>query len=387
MKRLVLCVDRDDDLGVKTGIKSPVIGRDANLQAASQLLLADPEEADANAMFAAVKLHDELVNVPAKQKRLSGEDEPGDEVDVATVCGHPMVGRKSDLELSDQLDRVFAEVKPDSVLLVTDGAEDDHIRPLITSRVRVDGTTRVVVRQAQNLESFFYVVTKAIQDDKVRKRFLIPLAIAFLTLGIASLWKVAHVGQGFIMSTLGAYFLVVAFKWEEPVIEFGSDMRRALETGRYLTLGSLILSLFIIVFGLSQGWTAVLTSENTLFSAMVISAGASLWYFIVAGMGYTVGKTLDLYFHHGRLQWMVFVVLLSLLVAGLISSAVIEILRYLVVASQGPFEKVGFVMLYSFAALILGFFAWIIYGYVKERPGVNEETDKGPAGSEPTIVT
>ena len=46
MKILVLCVDRDDDIGVKTGIKGPLVGRDDNLAAATKLGLADPEDSD-----------------------------------------------------------------------------------------------------------------------------------------------------------------------------------------------------------------------------------------------------------------------------------------------------------------------------------------------------
>ena len=34
---LVLCVDRDGDLGAKAGVKTPVTGRDANLNAAVSL--------------------------------------------------------------------------------------------------------------------------------------------------------------------------------------------------------------------------------------------------------------------------------------------------------------------------------------------------------------
>ncbi|MCX8204007.1 MAG: DUF373 family protein, partial [Nitrososphaeria archaeon] len=57
---LILVVDEDDDVGRKTGWETPITGRDRNFLAAKDLLLADPEEADANAMFAAVKLYDEL---------------------------------------------------------------------------------------------------------------------------------------------------------------------------------------------------------------------------------------------------------------------------------------------------------------------------------------
>lgn len=57
---LVLCVDRDGDLGAKAGVKTPVVGREANLNAAVALALKDPEEPDANAMFEVVRIFDRL---------------------------------------------------------------------------------------------------------------------------------------------------------------------------------------------------------------------------------------------------------------------------------------------------------------------------------------
>ena len=35
-KLLVICIDRDDDLGRKTGIPTPVVGRDACIEAAQR---------------------------------------------------------------------------------------------------------------------------------------------------------------------------------------------------------------------------------------------------------------------------------------------------------------------------------------------------------------
>ncbi len=43
MDILVICIDKDDDIGVKAEVKSPVIGRAACLDAASRLGAADPE--------------------------------------------------------------------------------------------------------------------------------------------------------------------------------------------------------------------------------------------------------------------------------------------------------------------------------------------------------
>jgi hypothetical protein len=41
---LILCVDRDGDLEVKSAIKTPLLGRTANLDGAVALALKDPEE-------------------------------------------------------------------------------------------------------------------------------------------------------------------------------------------------------------------------------------------------------------------------------------------------------------------------------------------------------
>ena len=60
-KTLVLCIDGDDDIGIKAKIDTPIIGRQANLDSATRLAVSDPEEADANAMFGEVKLIDELM--------------------------------------------------------------------------------------------------------------------------------------------------------------------------------------------------------------------------------------------------------------------------------------------------------------------------------------
>ena len=45
-KLLVICIDRDDDIGKKAGIVSPVVGRNACLDAAQRLALEDPEDDD-----------------------------------------------------------------------------------------------------------------------------------------------------------------------------------------------------------------------------------------------------------------------------------------------------------------------------------------------------
>ena len=79
MSLLVIAIDRDNDLGRKTGIRSPVIGREANIRASLELGLSDPEESDTNTMLAAIKTYDQLL-------------EKGKKVEVVTICGDVRVG-------------------------------------------------------------------------------------------------------------------------------------------------------------------------------------------------------------------------------------------------------------------------------------------------------
>ena len=61
-KLLVICVDRDNDVGEKTGIQTPVVGRDSCIEAAQRLALEDPEDADSNAIFYAIKTYEDLIS-------------------------------------------------------------------------------------------------------------------------------------------------------------------------------------------------------------------------------------------------------------------------------------------------------------------------------------
>ena len=84
-RTLILCIDSDDDIGIKGKVKTPLIGREANIQAATKLALSDPEEADANAMFGAVKLYDKLL-----------KDYPNETFEVATIAGSSKGGVNAD---------------------------------------------------------------------------------------------------------------------------------------------------------------------------------------------------------------------------------------------------------------------------------------------------
>jgi putative membrane protein len=139
---LILCVDRDGDIETKAGIKTPLQGRTANLDAAVSLALRDPEEPDANAMFEAVRLYD----------RLESEKQPAESFEVATISGLERGGVGADRKLVSELGRLLDSFSADEVILVTDGYSDEAVLPLVESRVPVSSVRRIVVKHSESIE-------------------------------------------------------------------------------------------------------------------------------------------------------------------------------------------------------------------------------------------
>ncbi|MCJ7816481.1 MAG: DUF373 family protein, partial [Candidatus Aenigmarchaeota archaeon] len=120
-KILVLNVDRDNDLGEKIKVKGPVIGRDSVLKTGIEMGLNDPESSDFNGIFQAVKVYDEM------RKQYS--------VEIAILTGDRDVGIKSDRIIGEQLKNVLSKFEANFVVIVTDGSEDEHVIPVIQSKV------------------------------------------------------------------------------------------------------------------------------------------------------------------------------------------------------------------------------------------------------------
>ena len=147
---LILCVDRDGDLEVKAGIKTPLLGRTANLDAAVALALKDPEEPDANAMFEAIRLYD----------RLQNEKKPEEIFEVATISGTELGGVSADRKLVGELNSLLESFTASEVILVSDGYSDEAVLPLIESRVPVSSVRRIVIKHSESIEETAAVFTK-----------------------------------------------------------------------------------------------------------------------------------------------------------------------------------------------------------------------------------
>jgi putative membrane protein len=175
---LILCVDRDNDIGRKTNTKTPIIGKENNVEAATKLILADPEEADANTMFEAIRLYDNL-----------GKSDSSNELrQIVTITGSELGGVAADRKLVTELVGVLKDFQANSLILVTDGFSDEDIIPLVQSRIPVTSVRRVVVKHSEALEetaAVFSRYLKMLVDDPRYSKIALGLpGVLLIALGV-----------------------------------------------------------------------------------------------------------------------------------------------------------------------------------------------------------
>ncbi|MEF8774458.1 MAG: DUF373 family protein [Halobacteriales archaeon] len=291
---LVLCVDLDDDIGRKTGVETPVIGRAAVREAAVALATADPEDSDVNVLFQG--LH--------TARDLADRDEA---VEVAAVTGVEGSDLKANRAVGREIDEVLASLSTAEdvrTIVVTDGAQDESVLPVIRSRVTVDGVRRVVVRQAQDLESMYYTIKQVLDDPETRGTILIPLGILLLIYPLSVL--ASQVGLpgtvlGFSSGLLGLYFLARGFGIEHTVDDVVDGMRDSLYAGRVTIITYVVAAALLLIGGVSglQALEAARASApgGQLGAVEVLAAltyGAVRW-FAAAGITTSVGQITDEY--------------------------------------------------------------------------------------------
>lgn len=250
---LILCVDRDGDLGTKAQIKTPLIGRDSNLNAAVALALRDPEEPDANAMFEAVRLHD----------RLLGEGKPGEIFEVATISGSELGGVGADRKIVAELNEILGSFHADEVILVTDGYSDEAVLPLVESRVPVSSVRRIVVKHSESIEetaALFTRYLRMLMENPRYSRIALGLpGVLLLILGVLAVFGLVHYYLMAFVIVLGLFLFVKGFGVDRMAKSFYKWIREysppplPVQISIYSTLAGILC----VAVGIYLGWNAI----------------------------------------------------------------------------------------------------------------------------------
>jgi len=368
---LVLCVDRDNDLGMKAGIDTPILGRQENVNAATSLALRDPEEADANAMFEAVRIYDNL------KKGAKGKEEH----EVATIAGSDLTGVEADRQLVSELTEVLKEFPATDVILVTDGYTDEMVLPLIESRVPVTSVRRIVIQHSKSIEetaALFSRYMKLLVENPRYSRMLLGLpGILLIVLGV-----LAFIPGGLTYAIpalgviIGAFLVLRGFRVDKTFhnfVKWVRDYSPPPFTVQITNFSALAGILVILVGGYLGGTTAanVATSVDDAFSHIPRLIGEFLYastYLIFIGMCVILsGRAVRWFFERDPRLWRTVVI-----VVGVAASSVmfVEASKILIDPTFGYdyllFAIVGGISVIVFTVLTVIFLRKRYRGYFKE---------------------
>ena len=249
-KLLVICIDRDDDIGKKAGIVSPVVGRNACLEAAQRLALEDPEDDDSNAIFGAVKTYEDLIS-------------KGYTAEVVTIAGDKNRGVQADEKIVIQIKSVLQKFSANGAVIVSDGDDDEMVIPVIQNVIPVVSVQRVVMQVSKTIEHSYAVFGKflkmVVYDTRYSKFFLGVPGILLLIGGIGTV--VGYTAEIFavLVSILGGAFLVRAFDIDKA----WGNWAKPTPTG-FIRIFTLVTGLILILASVPAGITTI---DNSVLSS------------------------------------------------------------------------------------------------------------------------
>ncbi|MCL4336605.1 MAG: DUF373 family protein [Candidatus Thermoplasmatota archaeon] len=366
MTTLVLNVDRDNDYGEKAGIAGPIVGYEACYNAALKLISADPEDSDANALFGGIRHYADLMKqgIPAE---------------IALITGDMDVGQVSDEIIGKQLDLLLSGNEFEDVILVTDGAEDDYIVPLIISRKKIRYVKHIIVRHNQNIESLYYYIVKALKDKKLINKFIIPLGIVLLTYGIVSLGfiifaflatKVPSIDPSlgaltFVTIILGAYFVERGFELWKTVRKFIKSVSEYAQETRILFL-SYVISASLVFVGIASSYVITTQTMFNPVDGVLIFLSMFTWWVYGAYFAIEAGSAIEMYNNNNRnaIFRILYGLMFSLSVAFIVYG-MINYIRYILQFIQ--FTAAIISLFFLVLGLIIAMLSSMVHRYFNER--------------------
>jgi putative membrane protein len=265
-KVIVLCIDRDDDIGIKAGIETPIIGKESCINAGVKLAIEDPEDSDCNAIFGAIKSFEEF--------KIKGYN-----VEIALVAGKYNRGIEGDLKITQEIDKVLEIYSADSAVVISDGEDDETAIPLIQGRIPIISIQRVIVRQSRSVEYSYAILARYIKilfyDPRYSKFFLGLPGALLVTSGLSIIFGFSREAFALGISILGAAFILRAFDIDKSIATLSKPSPSAFIRVFSYFAGTMII-IASILNGIShvpqemlesnEGITSIITNKEVLSS-------------------------------------------------------------------------------------------------------------------------
>ena len=283
MTTLVLCVDRSDAIGRASGISTPIVGWEAVRSLVVDVGLADPEDTSVNTLLSGLRIARDI------------RDEEDAEAKIAVVSGAGESMVNADRALARQIDELVTEFEPSGAVVVIDSAQDEQVLPIIESRVPVDGVERVVVRQARDIESTYYLLKQFLADEELRQTTLVPIGVSLLAFPLLVTQTSAEIAIATITAVIGLFLLYKGLGLDDYVSTISGWTRRSLYSGR-VSLVTYVVGAGLGMIGLFAGFLGVsgLTGEvESSFMLVMQFTFDSVPWLAMAALVASMGRLMD----------------------------------------------------------------------------------------------
>lgn len=233
MSTLVVCLYRGRPLSDE---QPPIVGRAAVERLVMTAGTDDPEDSRVNCLLEGLRVSRDL-----------------DDDTIIAVLAAGSESVSGDRAIAKQVDRLVAEYDPDSAVVVVDSAQDERLVPIIESRVPVDAVDRVVVRQARDIESTYYLLKQFLADEELRKTVLVPIGAVLLVFPmLLAVFDSVTVSIGAIAAVVGVFLLYKGLSIDTLLADLSDGIREALYSGQ-ISLVTYVVAAGLALVGIFVG--------------------------------------------------------------------------------------------------------------------------------------
>ncbi|MEE9507471.1 MAG: DUF373 family protein, partial [Thermoplasmata archaeon] len=256
------------------------------------------------------------------------------------------------------LNEVLDEVQPNYAYLVSDGAEDEQVFPIIASRIKVNHVKRVYVRQNPEIESAYYSVIRALKDDKIKRRYgtpvalvlfilgflnIVPFLYALLVGGVAVIPTLPALAPGLIALVLSIY-MFSKIHFDEGFVrttvrrtkDSVRDVRNSIMSGDFTVVFKGVTFVMVLI-GIITGISAATASDvQGLSQAIFLFFFTAIWWFILAMFVYELGSVVDAYAKRRKFPASFVPIMVFWLVMSFLTLIFFEAIR-LIVSTVDPY--------------------------------------------------
>jgi len=247
---LVVCLYRGTPLSDED---PPIVGREAVERLVTEAGVEDPEDSRVNCLLEGLRVARDLDDGVLAVLATTSESVAGDR------------------DIAAQIEEVVGRYDPDSAVVVVDSAEDERLVPLVESRVRVDAVDRVVVRQARDIESTYYLLKQFLGDEELRRTFLVPVGLTLIIFPVLlAVFDSVTVSVGAITAVLGVFLLYKGLSIDTLLANLSEGIREALYAGQ-ISLVTYVVAAGLALVGSFAGALSATSLDPATVGMLVLA--------------------------------------------------------------------------------------------------------------------